>query len=312
MNTSHKTLLFTHDRCDDGFACYWVLSKFHELEPVFLNYGVEVDNLRSTLIRMCAGRNVVIADFSFEPDVLVEMAKVSKTLLMLDHHKTALDRLQAATAEGQLPIYSVPTNKGVDVFKIKDCDSQIILDMGRCGSRMVWDYFSVDGPTPRLLSFVDINDRGRADDVPEAHKVIAYLRSYLHDLVQWDRVSTLLETDDGFVAACKQGGAILRAHRQNVANHLAWLPPTQITIHGVDGLVVNGPRSFASELGTELARQSGTFGAVWWWDTNRVKVSLRSIGDTDVATLAETFGGGGHRRASGFESPVTSFLSLLT
>jgi phosphoesterase RecJ-like protein len=31
----------------------------------------------------------------------------------------------------------------------------------------------------------------------------------------------------------------------------------------------------------------------------RVKVSFRSVGDVNVAALAERFGGGGHRRASG-------------
>ena len=31
----------------------------------------------------------------------------------------------------------------------------------------------------------------------------------------------------------------------------------------------------------------------------RIKVSFRSVGDVDVARLAEGFGGGGHRKAAG-------------
>lgn len=45
----------------------------------------------------------------------------------------------------------------------------------------------------------------------------------------------------------------------------------------------------------------------------RVKVSFRSRGDVDVATVAEGFGGGGHRQASGalFDGPFDQGLSRL-
>jgi bifunctional oligoribonuclease and PAP phosphatase NrnA len=39
-------------------------------------------------------------------------------------------------------------------------------------------------------------------------------------------------------------------------------------------------------------------------DASRMKVSLRSLGDVDVHALAERFGGGGHRNASGITMPV--------
>jgi phosphoesterase RecJ-like protein len=34
-------------------------------------------------------------------------------------------------------------------------------------------------------------------------------------------------------------------------------------------------------------------------NAGRVKVSLRSVGDVDVADFAKQFGGGGHRKAAG-------------
>jgi phosphoesterase RecJ-like protein len=77
---------------------------------------------------------------------------------------------------------------------------------------------------------------------------------------------------------------------------LAWVtvPPDALERHGVtvddlDG-IVEFPRSIAGVHLALLFRQLAS---------GRVKVSLRSIGDVDVATFAQRFGGGGHARAAG-------------
>jgi phosphoesterase RecJ-like protein len=48
-------------------------------------------------------------------------------------------------------------------------------------------------------------------------------------------------------------------------------------------------------------------------DDGRVKVSMRSRGETDVGSLAEAMGGGGHRLAAGFttEGPVEEVLKTV-
>lgn len=77
---------------------------------------------------------------------------------------------------------------------------------------------------------------------------------------------------------------------------LAWVtvPPDalrrhQVTADDLDGLV-EYPRSIAGVRLALLFRQIAN---------GRVKVSLRSMGDVDVAELAHRFGGGGHKRAAG-------------
>jgi len=50
-----------------------------------------------------------------------------------------------------------------------------------------------------------------------------------------------------------------------------------------------------------LAKESGTFGATYYQDSNmQIHFSLRSIGDYDVSKIAKQFGGGGHRNAAGY------------
>lgn len=77
---------------------------------------------------------------------------------------------------------------------------------------------------------------------------------------------------------------------------LAWVtvPPGAIERHGVDADDLDGVVEHARSIkGVRLAllfrEMSG----------HRVKVSLRSVGDVDVAELARPFGGGGHAKAAG-------------
>jgi len=77
---------------------------------------------------------------------------------------------------------------------------------------------------------------------------------------------------------------------------LAWVtvPPDALPRHGataddLDG-IVEYPRSIAGVRLALLFRQIAN---------GRVKVSFRSMGDVDVAELAQRFGGGGHARAAG-------------
>jgi phosphoesterase RecJ-like protein len=77
---------------------------------------------------------------------------------------------------------------------------------------------------------------------------------------------------------------------------LAWMtiPPGALERHAVDAADLDGIVEVARSIhGVRLGilfRQLAS---------GRVKVSFRSVGDVDVASLAESFGGGGHRKAAG-------------
>src|SRR5207249_4176132 len=83
---------------------------------------------------------------------------------------------------------------------------------------------------------------------------------------------------------------------------LAWVtvPPDALERHGataddLDG-IVEFPRSIA---GVRLALLFRPISG------GRIKVSLRSMGNVDVAVLAHQFGGGGHAKAAGASLPGT-------
>jgi phosphoesterase RecJ-like protein len=76
------------------------------------------------------------------------------------------------------------------------------------------------------------------------------------------------------------------------------VPPGALERHqvGVDDLdgIVEFPRSVAGVRMAVLFREMSQ---------GRVKVSLRSVGDVDVAAFAKPYGGGGHKHAAGVALP---------
>ena len=77
---------------------------------------------------------------------------------------------------------------------------------------------------------------------------------------------------------------------------LAWvtIPPGALARYGVSSDDLEGVAEFPRSVqGVRLALLFRELA------NGRVKVSFRSVGDVDVARLAATFGGGGHRRAAG-------------
>jgi nanoRNase/pAp phosphatase (c-di-AMP/oligoRNAs hydrolase) len=65
-------------------------------------------------------------------------------------------------------------------------------------------------------------------------------------------------------------------------------------------------------IGHELAKRKAhgaPCGLVYRLIERRVECSLYSIGDFDVATIAASFGGGGHRNAAGFTVALEDWIA---
>jgi phosphoesterase RecJ-like protein len=91
-------------------------------------------------------------------------------------------------------------------------------------------------------------------------------------------------------------GEVLETLVVEPGHQLAWVtvPPGAMQRHGVDASDLDGVVEFARAVrGVDLAILFRELA------NGRIKVSFRSVGDVDVAKMAESFGGGGHRRAAG-------------
>ena len=118
------------------------------------------------------------------------------------------------------------------------------------------------------------------------------------------------EDDSVFDDAVKRGSYIL-AYSKTVVKKVC--DKAQLRkMDGKDVMVVNASH-WMSEIGARLAPDCD-FAMIWYWDheSKETKVSLRAFHDTvDVSEIAKKYGGGGHKKASGFQLPKNKHVEDL-
>ena len=250
-----------HANCLDGFgAAYAAWTHFGDTaEYIPVSYGREPPFTDEY-------DDVIILDFSYTREVLLDIYNKVDSLLVIDHHKTAMEDLN---------------NLDFTIF-----------DMGKSGCVLAWEYFNPGIPIPKLLLHIQDMDLWKFDLLHTKEVCESLLNLHQMDFNVWAD----LYVDD----LITEGKAILTAFNTEVKKLL--LRKQALFLKGFGGLSCNATPKYASELGNKLAIESGTFGLVYSWDgaNEEWQCSLRSVGDTDVSIIAKQFGGGGHKNASGF------------
>jgi oligoribonuclease NrnB/cAMP/cGMP phosphodiesterase (DHH superfamily) len=266
--TDLPTLVCFHTNCTDGFTAATIAYMIFGDNADYLGvqYNKEYD------LEIFKDKNVFVLDFSFPLDTCNEIKKVSKNFVILDHHKTAQESLSTL--------------------------DYAIFDMNKSGALLTWNYFYPSYEAPKFVQLVSDHDlwNHHSKEVVWFNKAI---RCLPFDFTIW------LDTFKSFQDPLKleefiaQGKAIETFTNQQVESLVK--VATTCVINGEQGLMVNAASAFISETGNQLAKKSGTFGAITILAKNgKVLVSLRSIGDYDVSNIAKEFGGGGHKNAAGF------------
>lgn len=263
--TESKTLILYHAHCSDGFGAAYAAWKALDTRADYLavNHGESAPDV--------TGRDVVMLDFAYPRAVTLDLAGRARSLLILDHHKSA-----AADLSDQ---------------------SFARFDMTKSGCVLAWEHFHPNAPVPELLRYVQ--DKDLWDwKLPDSQEVSAALSSYPLDFRMWDafKVSELV----------REGRAIRRYQGQLVREICSQARHGEFAGHEVP--IVNTP-VLQSYVGNALAR--GEKFVLAWHERpdGSVRVSLRSTdGGLDVAEIARRHGGGGHERAAGFSLPSIDSL----
>jgi oligoribonuclease NrnB/cAMP/cGMP phosphodiesterase (DHH superfamily) len=302
-----KPLIIYHANCADGFGAAFAawLTLGDDAEYLPAKYGEEKwDTYNFT------GRDIYILDFSFPRSVMNMLFKHAKKVVWLDHHKTAFEMW----CPGELNMWmSDPIES-----------RHIMLDNNKSGALLAWEYFHPGTEVPTLIKHIDDYDRWqfKLEGTKEFNKALWSYTPWSFE--KWRE--TLISDHTGYPMLKAEGAAILRAHNQNVkavADTCA-LPCNIVTEFRdpqgsgstarvtLSGLSANCPAHLTSDVGHELATQSGTYGLLWYMGKDcKIKCSLRSNGDYDVSAIAKTFGGGGHKNAAGFEVDISTLLMWI-
>jgi oligoribonuclease NrnB/cAMP/cGMP phosphodiesterase (DHH superfamily) len=282
-----KPLCIYHGNCDDGFAAAWCVRM--ALDDVEFFPGVYQKEPPPH-----DDRDVIFVDFSYKRPVLDAMARRAKSILILDHHKTAQEDL----ADLQKP-FGPGWQRHLDNVYQDACEGvpgkmYALFDMERSGAALAWDFFN-DGPRPAFIEYVQDRDLWRKQ-LPCGDEFTIALRSYPQDFEVWDDLILNWSTNH----LIEEGRAIQRYYRLRVEELKR--SAYKAVLGGFTCMISNAPYFAASEVAGELA-DGADFGACYFEaEKGRFQYSLRSRGDFDVSAIAKQFGGGGHKNAAGFST----------
>lgn len=261
-------LCIYHGACDDGFGAAFAVWK-RDGDAVTYHpgvYGVAPPDV--------TGLDVAIVDFSYKRPVMVDLASKAKSILVLDHHKTAQADLDGLSSE-------CPNVK-------------VQFDMQRSGAVMSWEYFHPEAPVPEFFLYLQDRDLW-TKRLPGVDDFTMALRSYPQDFLAWD---ALYDSPQKLIA---EGKSIHRYYRTLIDSAKKHYFMREIGGYTVP--VVNGSLFMSSEVAGELA-EGHPFAAMYAETEKGVIWSLRSRNDgVDVSEVAKRYGGGGHKNAAGFTLP---------
>lgn len=293
-------VMLYHASCADGFGAAWAAWMLWRdtVEYVPVAYGSPPPDV--------VGKHVLIGDFSYKAGVLREMGKQARSIIVLDHHKTA----EADLAEWVVDDVAGEFWAGDDPLKlVRQNDEYIgqpiaaLFDMERSGARMVWD-FCHDAPPPLLIDLIEDRDLWRFR-FSETKAFGLWLRSEPFNFDRWEMVAR--EMHDGPGAILSEARAMQRLFERQVDEIAALSRMGEVGGFAVP--VCNCPPQFASEVGHKLLHDNPTapFSACYSDQGKKRGWSLRSMDDReDVSAIASQFGGGGHRNAAGFGTDIPS------
>ncbi len=268
-----------HDPCRDGFGAAFAAWKKFGDSASYIGMRTQMEPPENL-----SDKEVYILDYSFDKDTLQRLVDTNKSVVVIDHHQSAREAVE-----------SFPGN---------------IFDNDHSGAVLSWQYFHPDTPVPELLKQVEDHDLWTFE-LPDNREYNTAIGLYPQTFRAWNlMVEKLSDPKEraGFVA---KGRLVAKFEDKLVKNMLEY--KERVRFEGHEVWAINAERTYRSILGNRLAGfnlQDGQtpIGIVYYRFGGAVHVSLRSHGDTDVAEIAQKYGGGGHKNAASIR--VKSFAEL--
>ena len=285
LDDPNPLVIYHGRKCPDGFAAALAAWLFYAGKAEFLplDHG-DVQSLAD--LPVLDGRAVYILDFSFSADILRGIEERAAKLVMLDHHKSAAEKLSGFA-----------------------CRCGVVhFDMSKSGARLAWEFFLPAVPVPALVRYVEDRDIW-AWQYAESPGFLAALDMEPLDFGRWAEIAAFDSTE--LTTFMARGVAMDEKFTKLVTDMVDAAQP--VVFNGQSGLMVNVPGVFHSLLGNLLSEKSGSFALMWHvGKSGGVKVGLRSQRGFDCIPLAESLGGGGHAQACGFKMGIERLPELLS
>lgn len=286
IDKNNIDLVLYHGSCSDGFGSAFVVWYYYKnlygLERANLinfipcYYLKENQTLSNDFLGKLSGKNILMCDFSYKYNQLVQVINIAKSFMVLDHHKTAQE----------------------DLKKIPD-DIKI-FDMNRSGCGITWGFFNPDKQIPKFLAHIQDRDIWTYK-IPYTLAFISYFHDIEYNFDIWEKY-----LDEETVNKAITNGISYLEYQNKLIDKIT--KKVTYTIQKINNQFIIVLYSNCPELKSDIGNKVfdrypiGDFSCVWDYDLykNQTAFSLRSTNDRlDVSEIASKLGGGGHRNASG-------------
>ena len=183
MEPSSVNFVIYHADCSDGFgAAYsaWKLlgerAQYHAAK-----YGEPAPDV--------AGKNVVILDFSYDNATTKKLIKSANSLIVIDHHKSAMIELHDVSCTH--------------------------FDMNHSGAMLAWKFFHPGKDAPRMIKFIEGRDLWKWE-IPYSKEFSAAF-----DMVPFTFEDFDLFLDDSAVDNAQMRGSYILAYSKTVISKIA-------------------------------------------------------------------------------------------
>ena len=276
---SNPILCIYHGNCADGFGAALAVHLAKCNSEIDFYPGVYGDGPPDV-----SGRELVImVDFSYKRDIILDIAKQVETVVIIDHHKTTVEDL-----------VDLPDNVGT------------VFDMNKSGAVLAWEFFHPKEPIPKLLLHIQDRDLWKFE-LEGTREIQAAIFAVPYTFPEWE---ALLEAD--LETLRKEGEIIERKHFKDIHEFIEmaafWMVIDEYIVP-----VLNCPRMWGPDAANILSKNHPFAAAFYYDNNNQVVFSLRSENGKgiDVAKFAEKFGGGGHKHAAAFRIDANDFGRII-
>lgn len=292
-NHTQYDVYIYHDNCMDGLTAVAIALQVHlgqEEQPVTIpgayNTPIDIESLRD--------KRVCFLDFSANQDTMLKILDVAKHVTVMDHHISVLKELSDINSDKFNYIYHSDLS----------------------GAQIAWDNF-IGGPQPDFVKLIgdrdlwtkqyedsDILNLALRVDKYDMDKIASLIR---HILIY--RAKYGVEINCSITEQIIARGRSYQTYHEMIVEQIASHAYPAVLDDGTPVMKVNCPMGFVSDVGAYLYNKQEQVAWMFTVTENVVHNSLRVHGDSsfDASVYAKSKGGGGHRCAAGFTTPIIGY-----
>lgn len=274
------SMVIYHSPCYDGHTAAWIAYQALPKGTIF------VPALHGDVPPDVTGHDVLIIDFSYPRDVLLELRAKAKSLTLIDHHISAQREL------GNL--------------------SFCHFDMTKSGAGLAWDHFHPNQSRPLMINYIEDCDLGQFA-LTNSREYNAALSTFPMTFDAWSYALAYdineMISNGRTVIAYKRQCAIALCARARIVN-----------FYGQHCWSINSPQELINEVADVLLNRpddGGSLQPVLAWSFDHIRndfycsLRLQTNSTADISTLASLWGGGGHKHRAGFRLKFLDLFDIL-